>query len=139
VKIYFHTEDISFRYKDKEKTREWLKQIISGYDRIPGSLNFIFCSDSYLLDINKNYLNHHHYTDVITFDLAEDERISGDIFISVDKVKENAALWEDSFSRELRRVMVHGVLHLLGYDDSSEAERNIMRVLEDKALSLWMN
>lgn len=139
MKIYFHTEDISFRYKDKEKTREWLKQIISGYDRIPGSLNFIFCSDSYLLDINKNYLNHHHYTDVITFDLAEDERISGDIFISVDKVKENAALWEDSFSRELRRVMVHGVLHLLGYDDSSEAERNIMRVLEDKALSLWMN
>jgi len=136
VSIYFHTEDLHFNLPEKRITRNWIYSVILSYNRVPGDINFIFCSNDYLLEINKSYLNHHYYTDVITFNLAEGAEISGDVFISVDKVKENAKVWNVSFKSECLRVMIHGVLHLLGFDDNNEESRKEMKEMEDKALSL---
>jgi len=139
VSIFFHAEDISFTFLQKRKTKAWINKVISSYNRIAGNINIIFCSDSYLLSINKEYLNHDYFTDVITFDMSVDDKISGDIFISLDKVKVNASEWSVSFESELFRVMIHGVLHLLGFDDNTEYRRKEMRKLEDNALSLLID
>jgi len=137
VSLFFHSEDISFDLKFKRKTKKWIYTVISLYNRVPGNLNIIFCSDNYLLSINKQYLNHNYFTDVVTFDLSENTEISGDIFISIDKIKENAKEWNTTESNELLRVIIHGILHLLGFNDDTEENRENMRHLEDKALSLW--
>lgn len=137
MSLFFHSEDISFDLKFKRKTKKWIYTVISLYNRVPGNLNIIFCSDNYLLSINKQYLNHNYFTDVVTFDLSENTEISGDIFISIDKIKENAKEWNTTESNELLRVIIHGILHLLGFNDDTEENRENMRHLEDKALSLW--
>ena len=133
--IEFHSEDISFQVSDPEKYRSWLRGVIQSEQKSLIHLNYIFCSDNYLLDVNRKHLGHDFYTDVITFPLSK-ENIEGDVFISIDRVKENAAHFDVPFHHELSRVMVHGVLHLIGYDDSNKDEQGLMRSLEEKYLKL---
>jgi rRNA maturation RNase YbeY len=104
---------------------------------VMGDINFIFCSDEYLLKINKQFLNHDYYTDIITFDYSSDTLLSGDLFISVERVLENSKIYKTVFQEELRRVMIHGILHLMGYKDSTNEESQKMREAENGALSLF--
>lgn len=129
--IRYFREDTSFDFKNRRLNNSWLKEVIISEEKVPGNINYIFCSDEYLLDINKKFLSHDYYTDVITFDYCEDDVISGDIFISVDSVRDNAAHYGVTFERELDRVMVHGVLHLIGYDDHCDEDIAEMRAKED--------
>ena len=129
--IYLHTEDIDFTYPDEAVLRQWLDSVARKEGKILGEINIIFCSDEYLLKMNKQYLNHDYYTDVITFDYSDDQIISGDIFISVDRVKDNAQTYNQTFETELNRVIVHGILHLIGYKDKTDAEQKLMRQKED--------
>lgn len=135
--ITFFAEDTDFVVRQKQNLREWIGSVVKneGFTRI-AELNFIFCSDDYLLDINKEYLNHDTYTDIITFDSSEAENvIAGDIFISIDRVQENAAKFQVSEKDELHRVIVHGVLHLCGYGDKSKAEKTKMTEKENEYLA----
>lgn len=136
MNILYHTEDIDFEPKDWQKTSKWIKEAIENESKICGELNFIFCSDPYLLKINEEYLNHDTYTDIITFNYVEGNNISGDIFISIDRVKENAKSFEVSFEKELARVLIHGILHLIGYDDDNEESTAEIRSKEDFYLAL---
>jgi len=131
VSINFYFEDIEEFQLDLPKSKKWIKDTISKEGSQTGDISFIFCSDDYLLEINKQYLNHDYYTDIITFDYVEDDVISGDIFISIDRVKENAAAFQVSFLNELNRILIHGVLHLLGYKDKSDEEKKLMTSKED--------
>lgn len=129
--IRYFREDTSFDFKNRRLNNSWLKEVIISEEKVPGNINYIFCSDEYLLDINKKFLSHDYYTDVITFDYCEEDVISGDVFISVDSVRDNAAHYGVTFERELDRVMVHGVLHLIGYDDHCDEDIAEMRAKED--------
>ena len=111
---------------------EWIEQLISTEEKKTGNINYIFCDDEYLLKVNQDFLNHDYYTDVITFDYVKGKTISGDIFISITRIKENAiTLSDNDFERELIRVLAHGVLHLCGYKDKSEGDQKIMRAKEN--------
>ena len=135
--IQFFSEDIDFTLKNKELIRKWISHTIKdeGFKRSK-ELNFIFCSDRYLLSINQQYLDHNTYTDIITFDNSEEENIiSGDIFISIDRIKENAIEFKVKESHELHRVMIHGVLHLCGYLDEKAKDKELMTKKEDFYLS----
>jgi probable rRNA maturation factor len=134
--IRFHSEYPRFKPPTPLRLKRWLKTVIHTEKKTPGTLNFIFCSDKYLLDINIQYLQHDYFTDVITFDYTEGKIISGDIFISIDRVKDNAQTEKQTFDIELSRVLVHGVLHLLGYSDKAVSAKALMRKKEDKYLSL---
>ena len=135
--VYFFEEDISFTHTSEEKTKLWIEHIIQTEKRILGDLNFIFCTDEHLHEINVSYLNHDTYTDIITFDNSDKvEDVSGDIFISIDRVEANARDLAISFDEELNRVMIHGVLHLIGFNDKSDEEKQQMREKEDTCLSL---
>ncbi|MDR1724869.1 MAG: rRNA maturation RNase YbeY [Bacteroidales bacterium] len=116
--------------------KDWIKKIAVLYGKEIGEISYIFCDDEYLLEINQEYLNHDTYTDIVTFDYSEDDIISGDIFISVDRVKENAKKLKIPFERELKRVIIHGILHLCGLKDKTSEESSKMREEEEKALSL---
>ncbi len=134
--ISFFSEDIVFNFSQKQKIREWINKAVreEGFKRV-SELNFIFCSDNYLLDINKQYLDHDTYTDIVTFDSSEKEGvIAGDIFISVDRVRENALKFSVSEIDELHRVIIHGVLHLCGYRDKKKEEKALMRKKENEYL-----
>lgn len=134
--ITFSTEEINFTLKQKTLVREWLAEVINAHTFRLVALNYIFCSDDYLLEINKEYLDHDYYTDIITFDQSEEEGfLEGDIFISIDRVKENADGLSVSFETELSRVLVHGLLHLLGFKDKTEDEQKTMRQKEDEWIS----
>ena len=135
--IAFHFEGVNVPGFDDQKFRDWTERVIREEGQAPGLLNFVFCDDEYLLELNKKYLNHHTLTDIITFDYAEEmEGLSGDIFISVDRVRDNAEQLEVSFHDELRRVVIHGVLHLLGYKDKTAAQKARMREKENYYLTL---
>ncbi len=114
---------------------KWIENTILSEKRKAGDISFIFCSDDYLLNINQEYLNHDYYTDVITFDYVQEDEISGDIFISVERIRDNAVEFNATFDDELNRIMIHGVLHLLGYKDKSEQEKQIMTDKENEYLS----
>ena len=136
---------IHFFYESAEKpkikinnSKSWIKKIIESHGKKTGNINYIFCSDEYLLKINKDFLSHNYYTDIITFNNCEGNIISGDIFISLDRVKENAKKY-DSHDSEVYRVMVHGVLHLIGFKDGSDAEQEDMRHQENEALKQIKN
>lgn len=129
--ISFHIENIPFKLTHRQKLKEWLKQVVLGEAKMLGDITFIFCSDQYLLSVNKTYLNHDYFTDVITFDYSTMPVIAGDIFISVDTVYINAREYKVSFENELCRVMLHGVLHLCGYKDALKSEQLTMRKKED--------
>ena len=131
VSINFYFEDIEEFQLDLPKSINWINNTIKKEDKITGEISFILCSDDYLLDINRQYLDHNYYTDIITFDYVENGIISGDIFISVDRVKENASEYEVSFQNELNRIVIHGVLHLLGYKDKEADQKKQMTSKED--------
>lgn len=129
--IYHHSEDVTFTPKDKLALRKWISNAILFEKKEVGDINYIYCSDEYLLELNRSSLDHDYYTDIITFDYVEENLISGDLFISIDRVKENATDNNVSFEDELHRVMIHGVMHLCGYGDKTEKEEKIMRGKED--------
>lgn len=132
--IRYFTEDIDFAFKGKSVHNAWLKAVSEEEGRRPGQISVIFCSDPYLLEINRKYLGHDYYTDIITFDYSEGDTISGDLFISVDTVRSNAEYYSADFKDELDRVIVHGVLHLIGYDDHTDEQSAEMRARENHYL-----
>jgi rRNA maturation RNase YbeY len=135
--ISYYSEETPFVLKGKVRNSKWLRLVAESEIRRIGDVNIIFCSDHYILDINRRYLEHDYFTDIITFDYCEGEKLSGDLFISVDTVRENALEYgAESFDQELARVMVHGLLHLIGYDDHSEEDKKVMREKENDYLSL---
>jgi rRNA maturation RNase YbeY len=134
--VTYYTQDTRFAFKSKRLTSRWLKAVAEGEGKQLGDIAIIFCSDNYLLDVNKKYLQHNYYTDIITFDYCEGNRLSGDLFISVDSVRLNAAEYGSSFEDELNRVIVHGLLHLMGYDDHSDEDITQMRAKENACLQL---
>tara|TARA_Y100000746_G_scaffold43337_1_gene32758 strand:+ start:8582 stop:9010 length:429 start_codon:yes stop_codon:yes gene_type:complete len=134
----FFSEKKTFVFNNKNKIRRLIKKITLEEKKGLSFLNIIFCSDAYLLNINKKHLNHDYYTDVITFDYSEkNKNIEGDIYISVDRVKENATKYKENKSVELIRTIIHGVLHLSGYKDKTKKEKEIMTTKENKYLSLY--
>ena len=120
--VSYFTEDIKFEFKRKRLTSRWLKLVAESEIKRLGDISVIFCSDNYILDINIKYLGHDYFTDIITFDYCEGKTLSGDLFISIDSVRENASFYGVDFDDELNRVIVHGLLHLIGYDDHTEEE-----------------
>ncbi|MFC5411265.1 rRNA maturation RNase YbeY [Larkinella bovis] len=138
--IRFFTEDTPFNLPHKIPTRQWLTALAKGEGFTVGELNYIFCSDDYLLQVNREYLDHDYYTDIITFDNSDEEnRLEGDIFISIDRVRDNAHQLNVPDEQELRRVLTHGLLHLCGYGDKTEEEALQMRRKEDESLLAWAN
>jgi len=135
--IRFFTEDIHFTLKNKTKIRQWITATIHHHHKQIHSINYIFTSDNYILTINKDYLNHDTFTDIITFNHSSNpEQIETDIFISIPRVKANSHQLKISFTEELHRVMIHGILHLLGYNDKTTTERQEMRKKENHYLAL---
>ena len=134
--VSYFTEDTKFSFKEKRLTNRWLKLVAESEIRRLGDISIIFCSDNYILDVNMKYLQPDYFTDIITFDYCEGDRLNGDLFISVDSVRENAAFYETEFENELNRVIVHGVLHLIGYDDHTKEDIAVMRSKENYYLSL---
>ncbi|MBP3254493.1 MAG: rRNA maturation RNase YbeY [Bacteroidales bacterium] len=122
--------------KQKLKLKKWIKSVIEGHGKKCGTVSYLFTTDEKVLQINKQYLNHDFYTDIITFDYTENDTVNGDIFISTDRVRENAVTFNTTFDQELHRVIIHGVLHLIGFKDHSDKEQKIMRQKEDEALCL---
>lgn len=134
--INFFQEEIRFKLPHPRITTRWIRAVAAAEKNRVAFLNFIFCSDNYLKKINLEYLAHDTFTDIITFDYSDPHGIQGDVFISIERVKENAQKFETHFEEELDRVMVHGVLHLLGYSDKTKAAKALMRKKEDAYLSL---
>ena len=137
--VSFFTEDLTFPFKEKRLTSRWLKLVAEREGKRLGDVSVIFCSDNYILNVNIKYLQHDYFTDIITFDYCEGNRLSGDLFISIDSVRENAAFYGTQFADELNRVIVHGLLHLIGYDDHSDADIAVMRDKENYYLSQRSN
>ncbi len=131
----FFNEDVSLPEIDIDQISCWLVSVIETEKKTAGDISIIFCSDSFLINLNKMYLNHDYYTDIITFDYSESNIISGDVFISTDRVKENAIKFSNTFNSELYRIMVHGILHLIGYKDFSISEKETMTGKEDEFLN----
>ena len=134
--INFYSK-INFELKDQNKHANWLKAVIEGEGKKVENVNYIFCSDDDLLYMNQRYLDHDTFTDIITFDYSEEDLISAEIYISIDRVKENAKDFKMKFENELRRVLVHGILHCFGYGDSTEELKAEMRALENKKIKLF--
>jgi rRNA maturation RNase YbeY len=133
--ILFHNIDIDLSVKNKNFIKNWIKNSIINHYKKLGDINIIFCSDKYLLKINKQYLNHNYYTDVITFNYNNQNKINGDIFISIDTVKQNSITFNTNFDNEILRVIIHGILHLIGYNDKTKKEQKLMREKENELLS----
>ncbi|MEP5611325.1 MAG: rRNA maturation RNase YbeY [Cyclobacteriaceae bacterium] len=135
--IHFFSEETSFQLGKPSIYKSWLESIVLEHQKKLGDVNYIFCSDDHLLEINKTHLDHDYYTDIITFDNSDtDDSLEADIFISIDRVRENAPLHGASFENELSRVLVHGLLHLLGYNDKTESDTKRMREKETAYISL---
>ncbi|HPW97143.1 MAG TPA: rRNA maturation RNase YbeY [Flavobacterium sp.] len=129
--------EIDFQLDNEENYSFWIENVINSENKILGEVNYIFCDDDYLLEINKQYLNHDYFTDIISFDYTEGNLISGDIFISIDRVKENANDFKVSFEDELKRVIIHGILHYCGYKDKSLADEKMMRSKEEEKIKMF--
>ncbi|HEY4787388.1 MAG TPA: rRNA maturation RNase YbeY [Bacteroidales bacterium] len=136
MSVYFFDEYSGFKLKKKRAIKDWIKKVISVYDKQTGNINIVFSSDEEVIEINRQYLNHDYFTDIITFNYNDNDIIHGDIFISIDTVRVNAEMYQVSFENELCRVIIHGVLHLLGFDDNNETLKAMMRDKEDKALEV---
>jgi len=134
--IEFHYEAVSFRLREPQRITAWLISVMKEENREFGELNFVFCQDEYLLALNRQYLQHDYYTDILSFPLREDP-VEGDIFISTERVADNAGTLGIPFETELRRVMVHGILHFLGYNDHEEEDIRLIRQKEDHYIALW--
>ncbi|MDO6516155.1 rRNA maturation RNase YbeY [Zobellia uliginosa] len=134
IEFHFKTD---FSLENHEKYSRWLERLIESEQGSLEQLDYIFCSDEELLDMNQKYLSHDTYTDILTFDYTEDKAIAGDIFISVDRVRENAQDLNTEFEEELRRVMAHGVLHMFGYKDKTDEEASLMRTKEEEKMAMF--
>jgi probable rRNA maturation factor len=132
--LFVNDDSVSFNLKNKRLIKSWIKDIIQQNKKEVGDINYIFCSDEKILEINKEFLKHDYYTDIISFDYCEENKISGDIFISIDTVKSNSIKYKTEFLEELHRVIIHGVLHFLGFKDKTKADAEKMREAENKAL-----
>ena len=135
--ISFFSEKIPFKLSNPRKTANWLKRVCLLEKQLLDSVEYIFCSDDYLRALNKQYLNHATYTDILSFDFSESGYMSGEIYISIRRVRENARNYKQPFEVELKRVMVHGLLHFIGYKDKSSTQKAQMRRKEEACLSLW--
>lgn len=129
--------ETDFQLENESKYEDWIDSIIESEDKEPGEINYIFCDDDYLLEINKQYLDHDTLTDIISFDYCIGDLISGDIFISIDRVKDNAQEYDVSFNNELLRVMSHGILHYCGYKDKTQDEQLLMRAKEQEKINMF--
>lgn len=138
-KISFTNADIKFSLKNKRAIAQWIAETIEKEKKESGQIAYVFCSDEFLLDINQRFLNHNTYTDIITFDYSEGKTLNGEIYISIDRVKENASKFEVDFEKEILRVIIHGALHLAGYKDKTKVQKQKMRKKEDKYLSIYKN
>ena len=134
--VSYFLQDIDFVFKHKRLNNSWLKLVAESEIKKLGNINIIFCSDNYILDVNVKYLGHDYFTDIITFDYCVKNILSGDLFISIDTVRDNAEFYKTEFNDELNRVIVHGLLHLIGYDDHTPEEQKIMREKENYYLEL---
>ena len=134
--VRYYTEDIKFEFKNRLFNNRWLKMVAGSEMKSIGDVNVIFCSDNYILDINMRYLQHDYFTDIITFDYCEGNTLSGDLFISIDSVRENSSFYGSDFDEELHRVIVHGLLHLAGYDDHTDEDIKVMRSKENYYLNM---
>jgi rRNA maturation RNase YbeY len=139
--VHFFVEDILFDLQTLQSVPSWLSWVVEKHNQSISGINYIFCSDRYLLQINRDYLSHDYYTDIITFDNRDnsDEPLESDIFISTERVQENALQLQLDFFTELLRVIVHGILHLLGFDDHTEPSKLQMRNLEDEYVSSYFS
>lgn len=144
--ITFFSEETDFELKSKRNYTKWLRTVASSFDREIGELNYIFCSDDYLLEINKQSLGHDYYTDIITFDNSDyydgtgssfEGKINGDIYISIDTVLHNGEQYGEGFDKELKRVIAHGLLHIIGFDDVTPEQEEEMHLQEERAISLF--
>jgi rRNA maturation RNase YbeY len=136
MSIIYQAEDIQMPSIKKREITSWIKKVAESYGKKAGDIAYIFCSDAKILEVNKQYLKHDYYTDIITFDYDNNNIISGDLFISLDTVKSNADMFNTTYEKELHRVIIHGILHLVGINDKGPGEREIMEAAENKALSL---
>ncbi|MCT4672964.1 MAG: rRNA maturation RNase YbeY [Prolixibacteraceae bacterium] len=135
--VDFFAEDIEFPSYDTDFLELFITRLIQSKEKEVGEISYIFCSDEYLLKINIDYLQHDYYTDIITFDYVEGDVISGDVFMSLDRVKDNSEVLKVDYESEFARVLSHGILHLLGYKDKTDKEAEVMRAEEDKAITLF--
>jgi rRNA maturation RNase YbeY len=132
----FHSENIIFILKNKPAVTSWLSYSIRNENKVSGDISYIFCSDEYLHKINLEHLRHNTLTDIITFDYCEEEIVNGDLYISIERIKENAELYNNTIENELHRVMIHGIMHLCGYKDKTPEDQNVMSAKEDFYLNL---
>jgi probable rRNA maturation factor len=139
MSIQYFNEDVPLPKLKKRRTTNWIKSIIDAEEKKCGDISFIFCSDEYLLEVNKKYLNHDYYTDIITFDYVSENLMNGDIFISVDRILENSRVFKTTFDNELSRILAHGVLHLIGYKDKNVKDKKMMTFKEDYYLKLLID
>lgn len=135
--ITYNTENVGMPDIRRRLTSQWVKQVAQSYGRKVGEVAYVFVDDEEILRVNRQYLQHDYYTDIITFDYCEGDTISGDLFISLDTVRSNAAELGVPYGQELRRVIIHGILHLCGVNDKGPGEREIMEAAENKALEAW--
>ncbi len=135
--ITFNIEDADPKLKNKRLLKSWIAKVADSYGLKTGDLAYVFCSDDRILEVNKEFLQHDYYTDIITFDYCEGDTISGDMYISVDTVRSNSELFSTSFINEMHRVIIHGVLHLCGLKDKAPDDEKKMREAEAKALAMW--
>lgn len=135
--ITFNIEDADPKLKNKRLLKSWIAKVAYSYGLKTGDLAYVFCSDDRILEVNKEFLQHDYYTDIITFDYCEGDTISGDMYISVDTVRTNSELYSTSFINEMHRVIIHGVLHLCGLKDKAPDDEKKMREAEAKALAMW--
>lgn len=134
--ITFNEDNAKSKLKNRRIIKNWIKEVAKSYGLVIGDLSYIFCNDDMILEVNRQYLNHDYFTDIITFDYVESNVCSGDMFISVDTVKSNSELFHSTYIDELHRVVIHGVLHLCGLKDKSPKDEKKMRQAEDSALAL---
>ncbi len=134
--ISYHLEGVEKPKICTRRTSKWVKDVAEKHGKIVGEIAYIFCSDEYIIDVNRKFLNHDYYTDVITFDYSEGKKISGDIFISLDTVKTNAETFNQDYYNELERIIIHGILHLCGFKDKEPNDKEEMTYQEDEAIKL---
>lgn len=134
--ITYQTEDVDMPAIKKRETTEWIKAVAQSYGKRVGEIAYIFCSDEKILEVNRQFLQHDYYTDIITFDYTSGKKIAGDIFISLDTVRTNAEKFETEYDEELHRTIIHGILHLCGINDKGPGEREVMEANENSALAL---
>lgn len=137
--ITYASENVKFPKIKRRETSAWIKAVAASYGRKVGEIGYLFCDDEKILEVNREYLGHDYYTDIITFDYDEDDIINGDLVISLDTVRTNAELFGKEYEDELHRVIIHGVLHLCGINDKGPGEREIMEAAENKALAMLLS